>query len=144
MINILKLILLASGMAGLLLYPMGNLIIILPSPLLYPLNYLQYLGIDGNFALGFLISAIILYCLSVPLRYSWNIGFIFLLIGFLGFIGLQIYGFDVSKYSLKQVLEGGFNFKYFVEFIIFLFNFIGLFIIYKSNLPEIIQQDEEV
>lgn len=142
MINIIKLILLGSGMACLLLYPMGNLIIVMPSIPFNPLNDLERLGFDGTFVLGFIISSMILYCFSVPLRYSWGIGFIVLLIGLFGSIGLQVYRSEVSTYSLKQVLAHSFHFKYFIEFIVFLFNFIGLLLVYRSNLPEILEDTE--
>ena len=75
--NFIKLLLLAAGMSVMLHYPMGNLLIILPSNiLLSPLNYLQILGLDAAFTLGLLISGLILYMFNIQQRYTWSLGFI--------------------------------------------------------------------
>ncbi|KXO81251.1 hypothetical protein AYL20_16350 [Acinetobacter venetianus] len=138
--KIIKLTLLATSLSMMMLYPIGNLIIILPStPLLYPLNYLQTLGIDANFVLGFLIAIIFLKILSIPQRYPFGMGFIFLILGLFSYIVFQVYKFEISLYAFNHRNENPYNIKYLIEFIIFLFNFIGLILVYRSNLPKSIE-----
>ncbi|GAB02235.1 MULTISPECIES: hypothetical protein [Acinetobacter] len=138
--KIIKLTLLATSLSMMMLYPIGNLIIILPStPLLYPLNYLQTLGIDANFVLGFLIAIIFLKILSIPQRYPFGMGFIFLILGLFSYIAFQVYKFEISLYAFNHRNENPYNIKYLIEFIIFLFNFIGLILVYRSNLPKSIE-----
>ena len=81
--KIIKLILLATALSVLLGYPVGNLLIILPTtPLLSPLNYIQSWDMDAHFVVGFLISILILKLLDVPERYPFGVGFVFLILGF--------------------------------------------------------------
>ncbi|MEB6677955.1 hypothetical protein [Acinetobacter haemolyticus] len=145
--KIIKLILLATSLSIMLLYPIGNLLIILPStPLLYPLNYLQSLGIDANFVLGLFISIFFLQILSVPQRYPFGMGFIFLSLGLLGYITFQVYKFDISLYAFNHRNKNPYNIKYLIELVIFTFNFIGLILVYRSNLPEYItlENDQQI
>lgn len=117
-------------------YPMGNLLIILPSNiLLSPLNDLQILGLDAAFTLGLLISCLILYIFNIQQRYTWSLGFISLLIGIIFYTLAQCFKLEISIYSLENVKEYGFNFKYLIELIFFIFISIGFILIYKSNLP---------
>ena len=115
----------------------------LPStPLLSPFNYLQSLGIGADFVLGFLISIIFLKILSVPQRYPLGMGFIFLILGLFSYFTFQVYKFDISVYAFNHRNENSYNIKYLIEFIVFLFNFIGLILIYRSNLPEYIELED--
>ncbi len=115
----------------------------LPStPLLSPFNYLQSLGIGADFVLGFLISIIFLKILSVPQRYPLGVGFIFLILGLFSYFTFQVYKFDISVYAFNHRNENSYNIKYLIEFIVFLFNFIGLILIYRSNLPEYIELED--
>lgn len=135
--NFIKLLLIASGFAIMMLYPMGNLFIVLPANVfLSPFNYLQTLGIEATFALGFLISTIVLLMLSVPQRYPYGKGFILLGVGLFSYIIFQLYKYEVSLYAFNHQNEIPYNIKYLIEFIIFLFNFSGLIFIYYSNLPK--------
>ncbi|MFH7767395.1 hypothetical protein [Acinetobacter sp. BSP-28] len=139
--NFIKLLLIASGFAIMMLYPMGNLFIILPpNVFLSPFNYLQTLGIEAAFALGFLISAIVLLMLSVPQRYPYGKGFILLGLGLVSYIIFQVYKYEVSLYAFNHRNENPYNIKYLIEFIIFSFNFLGLIFVYHFNLPKQIDQ----
>ena len=134
--NFIKLLLLAAGMSVMFHYPMGNLLIILPSNiLLSPLNYLQFLGLDAAFTLGLLISCLILYMFNIQQRYTWSLGFISLFIGIIFYTLAQSFKLEISIYSLEHVKEYGFNFKYLIELVFFIFISIGFILIYKSNLP---------
>ncbi|TCB71019.1 hypothetical protein E0H88_06860 [Acinetobacter sp. ANC 4216] len=139
--NFIKLLLIASGFAIMMLYPMGSLFIVLPSSVfLSPFNYLQALGIEAAFALGFLISAIVLLILSVPQRYPYGKGFILLGLGLISYIIFQVYKYEVSFYAFNHRNVNAYHVKYLIELIIFLFNFLGLIFIYHSNLPKQIDQ----
>ncbi|OTG75197.1 hypothetical protein B9T26_06420 [Acinetobacter sp. ANC 4169] len=139
--NFIKLLLIASGFAIMMLYPMGNLFIVLPSSVfLSPFNYLQALGIEAAFAFGFLISTIVLLILSVPQRYPYGKGFILLGLGLISYIIFQVYKYEVSLYAFNHRNENSYNVKYLIELIIFLFNFLGLILVYHSNLPKQIDQ----
>lgn len=139
--NCIKLLLIASGFAIMMLYPMGNLFIVLPSSVfLSPFNYLQALGIESAFALGFLISAIVLLMLSIPQRYPYGKGFILLGLGLISYIIFEMYKYEVNLYAFNHRNENSYNVKYLIELIIFLFNFLGLILVYHSNLPKQIDQ----
>jgi hypothetical protein len=139
--NFIKLLLIASGFAIMMLYPMGNLFIVLPANIfLSPFNYLQTLGIEATFALGFLISTIVLLMLSVPQRYPYGKGFILLGLGLFSYIIFQVYKYEVSLYAFNHRNEIPYNIKYLIELIVFLFNFVGLIFVYHSNLPKQIDQ----
>lgn len=139
--NCIKLLLIASGFAIMMLYPMGNLFIVLPSSVfLSPFNYLQALGIEAAFALGFLISTIVLLMLSIPQRYPYGKGFILLGLGLISYIIFEMYKYEVNLYAFNHRNENSYNVKYLIELIIFLFNFLGLILVYHSNLPKQIDQ----
>ncbi|WP_228146628.1 hypothetical protein [Acinetobacter sp. ANC 3903] len=124
-----------------MLYPMGNLFIVLPSSVfLSPFNYLQALGIEAAFALGFLISTIVLLMLSIPQRYPYGKGFILLGLGLISYIIFEMYKYEVNLYAFNHRNENSYNVKYLIELIIFLFNFLGLILVYHSNLPKQIDQ----
>ena len=110
------------------------------SVFLSPFNYLQALGIEAAFALGFLISAIVLLMLSIPQRYPYGKGFILLGLGLISYIIFQVYKYEVSLYAFNHRNENPYNIKYLIEFIIFSFNFLGLIFVYHSNLPKQIDQ----
>ena len=138
--NLIKLLLIASGFAIMMLYPMGNLFIVLPSSVfLSPFHYLQAVGIEAAFALGFLTSAIVLLMLSVPQRYTYGKGFILLGLGLISYIIFQMYKHELGLYAFSHRNEYAYPIKYLIEFIIFLFNFLGLVFIYHSNLPKPIE-----
>ncbi|OTG57357.1 hypothetical protein B9T29_15055 [Acinetobacter sp. ANC 3903] len=139
--NFIKLLLIASSFAIMMLYPMGNLFIVLPSSVfLSPFNYLQALGIEAAFALGFLISTIVLLMLSIPQRYPYGKGFILLGLGLISYIIFEMYKYEVNLYAFNHRNENSYNVKYLIELIIFLFNFLGLILVYHSNLPKQIDQ----
>lgn len=139
--NFIKLFLLASGLAIMLLYPMGNLLLIIPpNVVLAPFNYLQTLGIEAAFSLGFLITMIVLLILAIPRRYPYGKGFIILGIGLLSYIAFQIFKSEISLYAFHHQTQHSYNLKYLLEFIIFLLNGVGLALIYHSNLPRQIEQ----
>jgi hypothetical protein len=118
--NCIKLLLIASGFAIMMLYPMGNLFIVLPSSVfLSPFNYLQALSIESAFALGFLISAIVLLMLSIPQRYPYGKGFILLGLGLISYIIFQMYKYEVNLYAFNHRNENSYNVKYLIELIIF-------------------------
>lgn len=139
--NFIKLFLLASGLAIMLLYPMGNLLLILPpNVVLAPFNYLQTFGIEASFSLGFLIAIIVLLILAVPQRYPSEKGFIILAIGLLSYIIFQIFKSEITLYAFNHQTRHSYNLKYLIEFMIFLLNGIGLGFIYHSNMPRQIEQ----
>ncbi len=142
--KIIKLILLATALSVLLGYPVGNLLIILPTtPLLSPLNYIQSWGIDAHFVMGFMIAIIVLKLLDIPERYPFGAGFVFLILGFFAYVLFQIYKLDISMYAFNHREENRYNIKYLIEFIIFLLNIIGLILIYRSNPPDFIASDDQ-
>ena len=80
--------------------------------------------------------------MSVPQRYPLGMGFIFLILGLFSYFTFQVYKFDISVYAFNHRNENSYNIKYLIEFIVFLFNFIGLILIYRSNLPEYIELED--
>ena len=139
--NFIKLFLLASGLAIMLLYPMGNLLLIIPpNVVLAPFNYLQSLSIEAPFSLGFLIAMIVLLILAIPQRYPYGKGFIILGIGLLSYIIFQIFKSEITLYAFNHQTKHSYNLKYLIEFMIFLLNCIGLAFIYHSNMPRQLEQ----
>ena len=133
--NFIKLILLASGLAVMLDYPTGNLILNLPNILLTPFHYLHHIGIQASFALGFIIAAILLLLLGVPQRYPYSKGFILLGIGLFAYVLFQIFKLEISISAMNQATMFSYKLKYLIELIVFGFVSIGLVLIYRSNMP---------
>ena len=124
--NFIKLILLASGLAVMLDYPTGNLILNLPNILLTPFHYLHHIGIQ---------AAILLLLLGVPQRYPYSKGFILLGIGLFAYVLFQIFKLEISISAMNQATMFSYKLKYLIELIVFGFVSIGLVLIYRSNMP---------
>jgi hypothetical protein len=133
--NFIKLVLLASGLAILLDYPMGSLILSMPSLLLAPFNYLNQIGIEASFVLGFFISIILLLLLQVPQRYPHSKGFILLGCGLVAYILFQIFKLEISISAMNQLTLSSYRLKYVIELIVFSFISVGMILIYRSNMP---------
>ena len=133
--NFIKLVLLACGSAIMLDYPMGNLIISLPSLVVTPFNYLNQLGISASFGLGFFISLAVLLMLGIPQRYPQGKGFIVLGIGLMAYILFQIFRLEISISAMNQATVFSSKLKYVIELIVFSLVSVGFILIYRSNMP---------